>query len=119
MIKTAIFSLLILSLLGSAMGEHIILDPPFGAKGTDVAIIWIHGMQCKPDAYRTIAKEVQEVAKAQGQRLWIGIPEFAFDVPEPVLIGHYVTETKEELEKHGFKGDNLFMAAHSLGGVMT
>ena len=46
--------------------------------------------------------------------------EFVFDVPEPVLIDHYVTDMIKELkEKHGFSGDKIYMAAHSLGGVMS
>jgi len=76
-------------------------------------------MQCKPEAYKRIATEVQNVAATQGQKLWVGLPEFVFDAPEPILIGHYVSETLDELRKHGFTGDNIFMAAHSLGGVMT
>lgn len=76
-------------------------------------------MRCKPEAYKTIATEVQNVGATQGQKVWVGLPEFVFDAPEPVLIGHYVSETLEELKKHGFEGDNVFMAAHSLGGVMT
>jgi len=53
--------------------------------------------------------------------LWVGIPEFVFDVPEPLLIAHYVEDTLKQLkEKHSFPEDgNVFLAAHSLGGVMT
>lgn len=51
--------------------------------------------------------------------MWIGIPEFVFDVPEPVLISHYVSETLDELKKQGYNGTSVFIAAHSLGGVMS
>ena len=47
------------------------------------------------------------------------MPEFLFDVPEPVLIDHYVQETIDDMKKHGFSGDDLFLGAHSLGGVMS
>lgn len=47
------------------------------------------------------------------------MPEFVFDAPEPVLIDHYVTKTIDELKKRGFTGDDIFIAAHSLGGVMS
>jgi len=40
--KTIVF--FILAVLGTVMGDHVILDPPAGASGTSVAIIWIHGM---------------------------------------------------------------------------
>lgn len=39
------------------MADSVILDPPSEAKsGKPIAIIWIHGMQCKPEAYKTIAQ---------------------------------------------------------------
>jgi len=41
-----------------------------------------------------------------------------FSVPEPLLIDKYVTSTIEEIRNSGFTGDNIFLAAHSLGGVM-
>lgn len=49
----------------------------------------------------------------------MGIPEFIFDTPEPILIDHYVSETLDKLKEAGFDGDNVFMAAHSLGGVFS
>jgi len=114
-------SKLVLSLLfaQSSLAKEVILEPPTGAEGTPVAVIWIHGMECQPEAYQTIATEVQNVAKDGGYKAWVGVPEFLFDVPEPVLIDHYVQSTLAELKKKGFTGDNVFLAAHSLGGVMT
>jgi len=76
-------------------------------------------MECQPEAYETIAAEVQNAAKDEGYKAWVGVPEFLFDVPEPVLIDHYVQSTLKELKKKGFTGENVFLAAHSLGGVMT
>jgi hypothetical protein len=60
------------------------------------------------------------VAASQGYSAWVGIPQFIFDVPEPVLIGHYVESIFSDLKtKEGFPGDKYFLAAHSLGGVMS
>jgi len=59
-IKLAILMLLA-TLCNSVFAKHIILEPPSDA-GTPAAIIWIHGMQCKPEAYEKIANEVQKVA---------------------------------------------------------
>lgn len=50
---------------------------------------------------------------------WVGIPAFAFNAPEPVLIGKDVDRALAGVRKIGFKGDNIFIAAHSLGGVMA
>ena len=108
------------SLISYATAEQLILDPPASAaSGKPVAMVWIHGMQCKPQAYKTLGQEIQNVAASQGLKLWIGLPEFPFDAPEPVLIDHYVQETIGDLSKHGFSGNNLFIGAHSLGGVMS
>jgi alpha-beta hydrolase superfamily lysophospholipase len=49
----------------------------------------------------------------------VGLPEFLFDAPEPILIDHYVESTLKDLRAAGFTGDNIVMAAHSLGGVMS
>jgi predicted alpha/beta hydrolase family esterase len=35
------------------------------------------------------------------------------------LIDHYVNSTLKELVKAGFTGENILLAAHSLGGVMS
>lgn len=40
-------------------------------------------------------------------------------MPEPVLISQYVDDTIKLLKEHKFTGDNLFLAAHSLGGVIA
>jgi hypothetical protein len=42
--------------LCSINAAELILDPPvLSAKGKPIAIIWIHGMQCQPEAYEKIA----------------------------------------------------------------
>lgn len=54
-----------------------------------------------------------------GQKIWIGLPDFIFDAPNPILIDHYVDDAIKELIKEGFTGNNYVMAGHSLGGVMA
>ncbi len=41
------------------------------------------------------------------------------DAPEPILIDNYVNKTIKKLEEAGFTGDNILIAGHSLGGVMS
>lgn len=93
--------------------------PPVTTTGTDVAIVWIHGMSCDNAAYQTLAAEVQKQGAAKGQKIWIGLPDFIFDAPSPILIDHYVTDALKELKKEGFTGTNILIAGHSLGGVMA
>uniref|UniRef100_A0A7S3W8N1 Alpha/beta hydrolase fold-5 domain-containing protein n=1 Tax=Strombidinopsis acuminata TaxID=141414 RepID=A0A7S3W8N1_9SPIT len=105
-------------LLGLAAANTIIL-PPTTTKGKDVAVVWIHGADCDNAAYTNIAQAYIDQGASNGQRVWVGLPSFLFSVPEPLLIDHYVTETISEIKKAGFEGDNIFLAAHSLGGVMA
>ena len=98
-------------------GKTVILDPTAGEK--PIALVFIHGMLAKPEVYQALVQQFQNQAADAGYKAWVGIPEFVFDAPEPVLIDHYVQETITELKKRGFTGDNIFMAAHSLGGVMS
>ena len=109
----------VLLMLGVTLANTIVLPPAKSTSGTPVAIIWIHGAKCENSAYTTVAQAYIEAGAKQGQKVWVGIPEFKGDVPEPVLMDHYVSETIRKLKRSGFKGDNIFMAAHSLGGVMT
>jgi len=41
------------------------------------------------------------------------------DAPEPILIDSYVSKTIKKLQEAGFTGDNILIAGHSLGGVMS
>ena len=110
---------MVLAASAAITDAKLIVMQPTVASGNDIAIIWIHGMQCDNAAYQSLAKEVQTQGAAKGQRIWIGLPDFIFDAPEPILIDHYVSDAITELRKEGFTGDNLVMAGHSLGGVMA
>jgi pimeloyl-ACP methyl ester carboxylesterase len=59
------------------------------------------------------------VSADAGYKTWVGVPEFVFDAPEPILIDHYVEDTIKELKERGFTGDDIFLASHSLGGVFS
>jgi pimeloyl-ACP methyl ester carboxylesterase len=76
-------------------------------------------MQCKSEAYKKPALQLQSLAAASGFKVWVGLPEFIFDAPEPLLIDHYISDTLSQLKSHGFTGNDIFMAAHSLGGVIS
>ena len=103
----------------ASFAKEVLLTPPTGATGDDVAIVWIHGASCEPEGYTAIAEEAQNQMASAGKRLWVGIPEFVFDTPEPILIDHYFESALKDLRTAGFTGDNVFIAGHSLGGVMA
>lgn len=66
-----------------------------------------------------IAQSFQLEAAAQGYKAWIGIPDFWFDTPNPLQLDGHITSVIDKITANGFTGDNWFIAAHSLGGVMT
>ena len=115
----SMFAAAALGLLNAAMADTVVMPPPAGASGDEVAIVWIHGMNCDNEAYEAFASEIQYQGADAGQKIWVGLPEFLFDAPEPILIDHYVTETIAKLQEAGFTGDNIMIAGHSLGGVMA
>lgn len=96
-----------------------VVMPPVTDSGKEVAVVWLHGMQCKPEAYKTIAEEFQKSAAKEGLKAWVGVPEFLFDSPNPVEIGHEVKGMLKTLKKQGFSGDQVYLAAHSLSGVFS
>lgn len=49
----------------------------------------------------------------------MGITDFVFDTPEPVLIEKYVQSALQGIHDAGFTGDEQYIAAHSLGTVMV
>ena len=103
----------------ASLAKEVLLAPPEGATGDDIALIWIHGADCNAEAYQTMAQEAQSQAAAAGKRLWVGIPQFILSTPEPILIDHYFESSLSSLKGMGFSSDNVFIAGHSLGGVMS
>lgn len=47
------------------------------------------------------------------------MPEFPFDIPQPVTIGATVRDMYDKIKAAGFKGDKIYLAAHSLSGVFA
>ena len=110
----------IAALLGLVDAAEVILPPPASAQdGKPIAVVWLHGMECKPEAYKTIATEFQDVAAKQGYKAWVGMPEFMFDVPQPVTIDSTVKGMVDKIKKAGWPGEKIYLAAHSLSGVFS
>lgn len=99
--------------------DIIVLTPPESATGDDVAIVWIHGANCDTKAYTEFANNIQSQGADDGKKVWVGLPTFLFDIPEPLLIDQYVKSTIKQLRQSGFEGNNILLAGHSLGGVMA
>lgn len=105
--------------MAAAAAAKLITIEPTVSHGTDIAVIMIQGALCDHAGYTDLMEEVQAQGAKMGQRIWIGIPSFAANSPDPVTIGGKVSGAVEELKSMGFTGDNVVLAGHSLGGVMA
>jgi hypothetical protein len=76
----------------------------------------IQGASCPPSAYRDLAVAIQQASPFP---LWIGVPEYIADTPEPVQFGSKVNDVVGRMKKAGMNAVHTLMAAHSLGGVMS
>ena len=111
-------SLITMAIAAVAAADTVIM-PPTATSGQDIAIVWIQGASCPNESYKEIAASVQAQGAKSGQKVWIGIPEFLGNTPEPLRIGADFNDTIKQLRDAGFTGDNILIAGHSLGGVMA
>jgi len=108
------------ALLASGLAENVFLVAPDAkATGTPVAVVWILGESYTASQYISIAQEFQAQAAKDGLAAWVGIPEFTFSTPNPHEVKTHIDDAVNFLKQAGFTGDSWFLAAHSLGGVMT
>lgn len=106
--------------LGTALAESVVLiSPEAGATGVPLAVVWIQGANYHAGQYTQIAQTFQAEAAKKGYKAWIGIPDFLFSTPNPAQIGGHIQSVMDKITANGFTGSNWFLAAHSLGGVMT
>jgi len=107
-------------LTAQAFAESVVLVAPEpSAEGEPLAVVWIQGANYNAGQYTQIAQSFQVEAAKAGYKAWVGIPDFLFSTPNPKQIGGHIQSVMDKINANGFTGDNWFMAAHSLGGVMT
>ena len=105
-------SVFVLLLLFLTHSDCIILPP--GQTGTPQALLFIQGADVPAGEYTDLLKLVQSKAKSA---LWVAIPEFTMNTPNPVEIKEKLLNIKAELAKQ-VKVEKYFYAGHSLGGYM-
>ena len=94
---------LALTAFGVVAAKPIILTPE--GDGQEVGVVWVQGASCKSEAYVKIGKAFQEAARAQGLKAYVGITDFIFNTPEPLLIDKYVKEVTDGLAAAGLQSD--------------
>ena len=108
------------ALFASGLAENVFLiAPDTSATGTPVAVVWIVGESYNASQYISMAQEFQAQAAKDGLAAWIGIPDFTFSTPNPLEVKTHINDAVTFLKSAGFSGNSWFLAAHSLGGVMT
>ena len=96
-------------------GENDVVLQPIKQAGEHVGLVLIQGAEILPNQYIPLAKEIQN---ASNYTMWIGIPKFTLDIPEPVEIAGRISNVLDEMRKAGMDTDKVFYAGHSLGGVI-
>ncbi len=112
-----VFSLLVPALLGatSALAGDVILKP-LTTGPAEIALVMIQGAKIPAAQYIALAQAIQAAAEFP---VWVGIPDFALNVPEPLVIGSGISRVLKALHNQGMnKSAKLFFTGHSLGGII-
>jgi len=95
-----------------------ILAPISGESGApEIGVIMIPGANYAGELYIPLAQRIQEVMPSSA-RVWFGITEgWLIDTPNPLEIAGAINDCKSQAEDQAL-GGTLYLAGHSLGGVM-
>eukprot|EP00931_Biecheleriopsis_adriatica_P066218 TRINITY_DN40617_c0_g1_i1.p1 TRINITY_DN40617_c0_g1~~TRINITY_DN40617_c0_g1_i1.p1 ORF type:complete len:568 (-),score=118.73 TRINITY_DN40617_c0_g1_i1:93-1796(-) len=105
-------------LLACAAADSSFFLAPLEEKvsGPELALVLIQGATCPVGGYRPLAEAIQ---KASPYKLWVGVPQFLLDTPEPAQYGFAFDGIMSTMKKAGMKAEHTVIAAHSLGAVMS
>ena len=111
--QSVLYSILCFCVTAS-IGDDVILKPLKQGQ-PQVGMVFIQGFEIKPEQYIPLATAIQN---ASNYSLWVGIPDFTFDIPEPIEISEEVERIIKSLQMAGMNTTSIFFAAHSLGGII-
>ena len=104
------------SLLFSVSYSDDMIWKPKKVLQQSVGLIIIQGAQIKPQQYAPLVDVLQTLSQCS---LWVGIPDYHFDVPEPLEIGSGIDRILKSMKAKGMNDSiPLFFSGHSLGGVI-
>lgn len=88
---------------------------PIKSSGEEIGIVWIQGAQVASALYVPLLQQLQQ---ASSTKLWVGMPSFLGDTPEPLRLEADIDDTLSKMQAAGFPKDaKVFYGAHSLGTV--
>ena len=115
-LRALVLELVLMVFVASVQSSDVILKPTKQAS-QQVAVVFIQGAQITPEQYVPLFKAVQ--AAATNYSVWVGIPEFLADIPDPLTIGKDVEKILSSMLGEGMSTEAaVFMAGHSLGGTV-
>ena len=101
---------------GAADGGDIVLKPLKKSSTAEIGVVVIQGAQITPDKYLPLISKLQNVSTYS---LWVGVPEFPLDTPEPLAISSGVQRIIKSMTSAGMPATaKIFFIAHSLGGII-
>ena len=107
---------LALSFLFALVSSDDMIWKPKKAVQQGVALVVVQGAQIRPEQYGPLVDVLQDISQCS---LWIGVPDYHFDVPEPLEIGSGITRILNSMKSQGMNDSvPVFFAGHSLGGVI-
>jgi len=110
-------ALLFLNVADVAQGASCnLLHPMSTATGEDIGFVIIPGAQIPGDRYQALGQEIQR--QLPGARVWLGLTTgWLGNFPNPLEISGALDDCLELAFSDGLSGP-VFLAGHSLGGVM-
>ena len=94
-----------------ATGAGDVVLSPVKAGRQEVALIIVQAPQVKPSQYTPLAQSLQQ--HAFNYSLWIGIPEYTFDITFSFDIDKGVDRILTSMKSQGMNSSTIFFAAHS------
>jgi len=109
----------LMAIIQTVLATIVLAPTAVSATSKDIGVVWINGAECKPAAYVKLAEAFQAEAALAGYNAWVGIPSFTLDTPNPIQFDEAAKLAKAAVVAKGFKAGDFYIAAHSLGTVMT
>jgi len=94
-----------------------VVTPPEGAVGAEMGLILIPGAQIPGERYSPLAQQIQ-AQLADKAKVWVGVTKsFLGNFPNPLEISGAINDCLSQAAAGGLGGP-VYMAGHSLGGIM-
>jgi len=102
----------------------IVMTPLDSKTGADKVFVLINGAYVPNTDYVEVAKAIQS---ASSQRLWVAIPSFLINTPNPGQINSKIKAAIGAIESAGYPGgmgavkasEDVVVGGHSLGGIFS